>query len=321
MAIKKATKFLVICIMAFGFAFSAQAAAFPERTINMIIPFAPGGSSDVQGRLMEKYWNKHAPVKWNFIYKPGAGGMLGFTDIAKARPDGYTVGNINIPHMVIQARSGNANFKVEDFNLICLVVHDPGVIVVRKDSKYQTLDDLVKAARAEPNKLKAGLSGPLSANHLLHIDLATNHNLPITPIFYPGGAGVVSSLLGGETDCAMTNVSEQFSRMPDEARILAVASTERSALLPDVPTMKELGYDVTSGETRRGYAAPMGMAPERIKWLRDMFDKVGSDPEYKKEMLELFFPEKYLNAVESHKVITEQKEYIDTVYHLMETKK
>lgn len=74
------------------------AAAYPEKPINMIIAFTAGGSSDVQARIMQKYWNKYAPQPWVFVYKPGAGGIIGFTEIAKARPDGYTIGGLNVPH-------------------------------------------------------------------------------------------------------------------------------------------------------------------------------------------------------------------------------
>ena len=78
------------------------AAAYPEKPINMIIAFTAGGSSDVQARIMQKYWNKYAPQPWVFVYKPGAGGIIGFTEIAKARPDGYTIGGLNVPHIILQ---------------------------------------------------------------------------------------------------------------------------------------------------------------------------------------------------------------------------
>ncbi|MFR3458271.1 MAG: tripartite tricarboxylate transporter substrate-binding protein [Bilophila wadsworthia] len=86
------------------------AAAYPEKPINMIIAFTAGGSSDVQARIMQKYWNKYAPQPWVFVYKPGAGGIIGFTEIAKARPDGYTIGGLNVPHIILQPLAQNAQF-------------------------------------------------------------------------------------------------------------------------------------------------------------------------------------------------------------------
>ena len=92
-----------LCLL--GLLAMPAAAAYPEKPINMIIAFTAGGSSDVQARIMQKYWNKYAPQPWVFVYKPGAGGIIGFTEIAKARPDGYTIGGLNVPHIILQQRS------------------------------------------------------------------------------------------------------------------------------------------------------------------------------------------------------------------------
>ena len=89
-----------LCLL--GLLAMPAAAAYPEKPINMIIAFTAGGSSDVQARIMQKYWNKYAPQPWVFVYKPGAGGIIGFTEIAKARPDGYTIGGLNVPHIILQ---------------------------------------------------------------------------------------------------------------------------------------------------------------------------------------------------------------------------
>ncbi|MFQ9490168.1 MAG: Bug family tripartite tricarboxylate transporter substrate binding protein [Bilophila wadsworthia] len=88
-----------LCLL--GLLAMPAAAAYPEKPINMIIAFTAGGSSDVQARIMQKYWNKYAPQPWVFVYKPGAGGIIGFTEIAKARPDGYTIGGLNVPHIIL----------------------------------------------------------------------------------------------------------------------------------------------------------------------------------------------------------------------------
>ena len=88
-----------LCLL--GLLAMPAAAAYPEKPINMIIAFTAGGSSDVQARIMQKYWNKYAPQPWVFVYKPGAGGIIGFTEIAKARPDGYTIGGLNVPHIQV----------------------------------------------------------------------------------------------------------------------------------------------------------------------------------------------------------------------------
>ena len=106
-----------LCLL--GLLAMPAAAAYPEKPINMIIAFTAGGSSDVQARIMQKYWNKYAPQPWVFVYKPGAGGIIGFTEIAKARPDGYTIGGLNVPHIILQPLAQNAQFTPDSFKYIC----------------------------------------------------------------------------------------------------------------------------------------------------------------------------------------------------------
>ena len=165
----------------------AQAADdYPSKPINMIIAFTAGGSSDVQARIMQKYWNKYNPSQpWVFIYKPGAGGMIGFSEIARAKPDGYTIGGANMPHMVLQSMAQRAQFNDESFAYICQVVNDPQVVAVRKDSKFKTAKEIFDAAKANPGKIKIGLSGPLSGHHLMLLEAQKKYpESKFVPVFY-----------------------------------------------------------------------------------------------------------------------------------------
>ncbi len=288
---------------------------YPEKVINMIIPFSAGGSSDVQARVMEKYWNKYSPVKWNFIYKPGAGGALGFSDIYRAKPDGYTVGNVNVPHIIIQPLAGHVQFSSEDFIYLCQVVNDPACLVVRKDSPISSTQDLFEKVRANPDRIKGGLVGPLSGHHLIHLDMRSHFDFPAAPIFYKGGADQVAALLGGEVDFIYASLAEML-RIKDEIRILGLASKQRSPFIPDIQTLEEQGYPITSGQIRRGYFAPAGIAPERVRWLRDVFRKVCTDPEYLADMHRLGFPEEYLDGPDFEKFISGQKESISAALNL-----
>ena len=161
-----------LCLL--GLLAMPAAAAYPEKPINMIIAFTAGGSSDVQARIMQKYWNKYAPQPWVFVYKPGAGGIIGFTEIAKARPDGYTIGGLNVPHIILQPLAQNAQVTPDSFKYICQVVNDPQCIAVRKDSPYQSTSEIIAAARKNPGKIRVGLVGPLSGHHLMFLDYGKN---------------------------------------------------------------------------------------------------------------------------------------------------
>ena len=148
--------FAVFCLAA---ALTAPAAAaYPEKPINMVIAFTAGGSSDVQARIMQKYWNKYAPQPWVFVYKPGAGGIIGFTEIAKARPDGYTIGGLNVPHLIVQSLAQNAQYTPDSFKYICQVVNDPQCVAVpQRTAPFKTTQEIIDHARKNPGKLRVGL--------------------------------------------------------------------------------------------------------------------------------------------------------------------
>lgn len=132
-------------------AMPAAAADYPDKPVNMVMAFSAGGSSDVQARIMQKYWNKYASQPWVFIYKPGAGGIIGFTEIARAKKDGYTIGGLNMPHIVLQNLAQNAQFDPEtSYSYICQVVNDPQCVAVLKSSPWKTLKELLDHARANP---------------------------------------------------------------------------------------------------------------------------------------------------------------------------
>ena len=146
---KMVSKLLMALGLAGMMVMPAAAADYPSKPINMIIAFTAGGSSDVQARIMQKYWNKYNPDQgWVFIYKPGAGGMIGFTEIAKAKADGYTIGGMNVPHIVLQTLGQKAQFTVDSFKYICQVVNDPQCVAVKKGSPFKTMKELMGKARA-----------------------------------------------------------------------------------------------------------------------------------------------------------------------------
>lgn len=269
-------------------------AQYPEKPINMVIAFSAGGSSDVQARIMQKYWNKYADVQWTFIYKPGAGGAIGFGELSHAKPDGYTVGGVNVPHMIIQPLAQKAQFAITDFDYICQVVNDPQTVAVRNDSPFKSLKDIFEFAKANPGKLKLGLVGPNSGHHLMFLDVQAKFDFKVTEVFYKGAADQNAALLGGEVDVMFGNLNDVM-RSLEEMRVLALAGEKRNEFLPDVPTMREEGFDVVS-DIRRGFVAPKGIKPEQLVFLRETFKKICMDPDYIKDMKTAGQPTEYMDG-------------------------
>ena len=276
----------------------AQAADdYPSKPINMIIAFTAGGSRDVQARIIQKYWNKYNPSQqWVFIYKPGAGGMIGFSEIARAKPDGYTIGGANMPHMVLQSMAQHTQFNDESFAYICQVVNDPQVVAVRKDSKFKTAKEIFDAAKANPGKIKIGLSGPLSGHHLMLLEAQKKYpESKFVPVFYKGSADQNAAVLGGEVDFMFGNLND-IMRSLDELRILGIAAEkENETFLPGVPTLRSQGIDLVS-DIRRFFAAPKGISPEHLAKLRAIFKQICEDPDYIAEMVKAGQPEEYMDG-------------------------
>lgn len=309
MKLKRLLKLLPALVMTMCMLTGVAHAKYPEKPINMIIAFTAGGSSDVQARIMQKYWNKYSDQQWNFIYKPGAGGAIGFGEIARARPDGYTIGGANVPHMIIQPLAQRAQFKIEDFAYICQVVNDPQMIVVRKDSPFKSVKDVFDHAAANPKKLKVGLVGPNSGHHLMMLDVQDKYDLPVTNVFYKGAADQNAALLGGEIDVMFGNLNDVM-RSIEEMRILGIASEARNTdFVPDVPTLKEQGYDIVS-DIRRCFVAPKNISGEDLAYLREVFKKICMDEDYVKDMIKAGQPVEYMEGDAFFSYMKDQDEKI-----------
>jgi tripartite-type tricarboxylate transporter receptor subunit TctC len=284
----------VALLLASLLSFGTASAAYPEKPINMIIAFTAGGSSDVQARIMQKYWDKYSNQQWTFLYKPGAGGAIGFGEIAMAKPDGYTIGGVNVPHMIIQPIAQQAQFSIEDFAYICQVVNDPQAVIVRKDSKFQSAKEVFEYAKANPNQLKVGLVGPNSGHHLMLLDVQSKMDFPVTEVFYKGAADQNVALLGGEIDVMFGNLNDVM-RSLEEMHVLALAGEGRNDFLPDVPTLREEGFDIVS-DIRRAFVAPKNVSPEILTYLRDTFRKISVDPDYLNDMKVAGQPTEYMEG-------------------------
>jgi len=266
---------------------------YPVKPLNMVIAFSAGGSSDIQARIMQKYWNKYVPEQpWVFNYKTGAGGAIGFSAIATAEPDGYTLGGVNVPHMILQPMAQSAQFSIDDFQYISQVVTDPQVLAVHKDSEYKTWQEAIEFAKNNPNKLKVGIVGTFTGHHMMLLDLKDKTGVEVTQVVYKGAADQNAALLGKEIDLMVGNVNDVM-RSLDNMRVLAVASEERHDFLPEVPTLKEDGLDLVS-DIRRGFVVPKDTDAEKVKFLRDTFSKIQADPDYLADMKKAGQPNKNL---------------------------
>ena len=247
----------------------AQAPAWPtERPIAIIVPFPPGGGSDVMARAMVPYFERHLGGGARFIVlnRPGAGAEVGYTATAMAAPDGYSIGVIVSPSLQTIPIERQPRYRLEDFAFLGSIVDDPGGFFVAPDSPVRDLRDLAALARAKPDQVSVGTAGIGSDDHLLMIAFARLTRTRLTHVPFQGQAPTVTALLGRHITVAAMNIGESLEPMRQgQVRAIAQAGAARSDLAPDLPTFREQGFDVTGGVVR-GLALPAATpAPIRAR--------------------------------------------------------
>ena len=287
---------------------SVASAAFPDKQINYIISFNPGGESDVTARFQQSLLEEALGTKIVITYKIGADGAAGWSELVRAKPDGYTIAGHNIPHIILQPMlRGNAGYETADLKSIYLFESTPNILVVRKDSQFKTLKDLIEYAKAHPGAVTVGGSGSDTANHLGVLELNQEANIKLTYIPFTGSGAAVPALLGGNVTALMT-YSTSYILQKDQFRALAIASPKRFRVISDVPTFRELGYDLVEG-AYRGVAAPPGTPDSVMKILEKAFDKVTRNPELIDKMEKLGFVIETMGMEESTKFIQNRTTY------------
>ena len=261
---------------------------YPERPITLTIAFPAGGSTDIGARIVSAIAEKALGQSIVVVNKGGAGGQVGWTELSRQKPDGYHIGYINLPALntVIADKDRQAIFDEKAFTPIINQVLDPGVIWVAANSPYKTAKEVFEAAKAKPNTLRAATTGILSDDHLaiLMTEEAVK-GVHFRLVHLVGGAAQMKETLAGNIDVSFDNVGSIVKQVKGgQVRALAVMDSQRSKFLPDVPTMKEIGYPTVISSSTRGIAGPKGMDPKIVKKLQDVFKKAMEDPEHVKKM-------------------------------------
>jgi putative tricarboxylic transport membrane protein len=259
-------------------------AAYPEKPVRYIIAFAPGGESDIAARLQQGVWRKKFSQELVIESKPGAGGALAWSQLNGFPGDGYTIMGTNLPHIVLQPLEGNVQYQTDDITNVNFFNYTPDGIVVRNESPFKTYQDFVAAAKASPGTLNLAGSGSNSANHAAHARLNGALGIKTTYVAFKGTGDLLSSLLGGHVDGAMSYSSLAVAQK-GKTRLLAVATPARLSYFPDTPTFRELGLDWVDG-AYRGVGMPKSTPEDMRRRISDIFSEIGRDPDFRRQMTE-----------------------------------
>ncbi|RAI02273.1 C4-dicarboxylate ABC transporter substrate-binding protein [Acuticoccus sediminis] len=280
-------KFVAITTAVAALAFATPLAAqsvedFPTKPMTYIIPFNAGGESDISARYQQSEWDAVTGQDVVIQYQPGAGGAQAWSQLNSIEGDGYTVMGINLPHTVLQPMAGSVGYKTEDLTPVHYFHYTPNAIFVGKDSEFKTLEDLVEYAKANPGLVTFAGSGSNSANNLAAVQFNELAGVITTYVPFSGTGPSITAILGGQTTAGF-NYATSGVNQGDEMRMLAVAADERMPAFPDVPTFKELGYDLVGG-AYRGVAVPASTPEDLRLRISEIVSEINQRPDFIKKM-------------------------------------
>ncbi len=272
----------------------AARAAWPDRSLTMIVAFAPGGGTDAAARTIARFMEQDLGQSVVVMNRPGAGGEIGFAELARARPDGYTIGFINTPHIVTLPIERRTRFKLDDFALIANIVDDPGAFFVLADSPFRDLAGLIAAAKARPETISYGTTGIGSDDHLAALAFERLADVKLLHVPYAGSAQVKQALLGRQIAIGSMNMAEGMNETRQGLiRPLGQMAARRWEAAAEIPTFRELGFDVIEG-SMRGMAAPAGLPPEVLARLALSVQRVVENAEFRAAAAQQLLPLRFL---------------------------
>ena len=262
-------------------------AKYPSRTVEVVVPYAPGGGTDNLMRMIAGIIdeNKWSPVPLNVNNRAGGSGAVGFNYLINKKGDPHVIAGAT-PMIVSGKIEGRLPGNHRDVMTILMIVAiDELMLSVRTESPYKTIDDFVKAARAKPNGLTVGGTATLTEDHIFTYLFEQAAKIQVKYVPFNSGGEVTTALMGGHIDAAVENPNEIVAQIEaGKARNLAVAAKKRLADAPDVPTFAEKGYEFY-WEQMRGVVGPANMAPEAVKWWQDTLKKVTQTKKWQEQYI------------------------------------
>jgi len=286
---------------------NANAEGYPERPIGVMVAYGPGGATDFQARIatlssaLEDKEGKPVSIGQPIYVtnKPGAGGRKGWNWFAsKAPKDGYMLAAYNVPHFIAQSIMFDTKYNVDNLEPVGNWGADPAVLIVGKDSEFNTVKDLVDFAKENPGKITVSGAGKFVGHHIAHLQLAKAAGIDIKYVPGKGGVDALKLVKGGQVKAGFNNLSDA-ARAKGDIKVLAVADNERHTFLPDVPTLKESGFDVDDSSVNfRGLMVPKGTPPEVISYLAKTVPTMFNDKKTQGKMKQTNSPVKTMNRDE-----------------------
>jgi tripartite-type tricarboxylate transporter receptor subunit TctC len=291
----------------------AKPAGYLSRPVEFIVPFDPGGGADASQRVFNKYAEPIVGQRLVIVNKPGAGGATGWAELVRAKPDGYTLAITTPPFNIIPAlvRPKQTGYKMDQFTNICIYAIVPDLLYAREGGQFKTLKDVVDFAKQNPEKIKAANTGALGADYMATLLIEHATGTKFTQIPFTGGALALQATLAGTTD-VMVGSSLYAVAQKGKLRPLAIATEKRDPKLPEVPTFKELGYDVFS-ERYRAIGGPPKLPGEGVTYWGQVCKQVVDNPQFQAEMDKIGQPAGFRGPADAQKAIDQMTRDMQTL--------
>lgn len=300
----------------------AVSSGFPRKPVTLIVAYSPGGAVDTIGRTVAKYIEQYLGQRVVVRNKPGAGGEIGYRSLSNSNPDGYTMGMITAPPiLMLDMVRDSVGGDISDFEVLASIQKDPVVLAVAADSPYQTLNELLEgASNAEADIINVAGDGPLSNNQLQLVVAESEFGVDFNFVPFSGSGPSISALIGGQVQAAVPSASSvtNFVRRGD-VRALAVFAPTRYEFLPDVPTVLEAtGVEVPDiGAAVRGVVVPRNLPEGNKQLLIDAIEQLMADDEFIAHARDVGIPLHYMGAAEFEQYLVTLGNQLETYMPLL----
>lgn len=293
---------------------SLSQAGYPDKPVSMIVSYSPGGATDFQARIVTMMAEKYLGNRIIIINKPGAGGQVGWNwFIQKGSRDGYTLAAYNVPHFIAQSIVYKTKYDINKFEPLANWGADPAVLIVPKNSPFDTLEDFLAYAQKNPRKITVSGAGMFVGHHVATLQLSEAADIKLTYIPEKGGVPAMQSVIAGKVKAGFNNLSDAY-RNQERLKVLAIADLGRHKFLPNVKTFKEMGVDVDESSVNfRGIALPAGSPEAIIQKCADIFPRMFNDKKIIEKMKESGSPMRVMTRDQVIKMFMEGESYLKTL--------
>lgn len=312
MSIKTQLARMALLGITFAASTSAPAQSFPSKPLELVAHSAAGAGNDRVARILaeilvrEKFVNQSVSVS----NRTGGAGTVAYNYIKSKRGD---------PHVILTGVSNTLlgatlrpefNVSLDQFTLLAMVALDPQAVIVAVDSPYRTFKDLIDAAKREPNSLVASIGSPASAGRMLLWSIEQETGTRFKVVSMKGGADAIISVMGGHTHFSTENISEGMAALEArKLRVLAVSTAQRMAVVPDTPTLKELGYNIHVGSAR-GFAMPAGVPKEAAAHMESILERVYHSASWKAHAQASYYENVWMGSAEFTQYFNQRQEWV-----------